>query len=290
MARSSLGLALVTVLLGLSLPPLALHIESKWLCREPRSSPDLDVEVDSVGEADFVVVLGYALKRDGEPTEVLQHRVKAGVRLWQRLWRSRAAPIRLVFSGGHPGGGERGNKSEASSMKDYALRLLTHDDEAKLREIATDNWVLETLSTSTRENALFSIEKIRAMAAAEKGCGDDGDGDGDEEHAGRRRRRQGKAQRVAIVTSKFHQFRSEKTFQKAWQDILEDGSEDKNNACRLEFIVPRVPEGEAASTSPYPIAYYSRSMTRRTINIFREVAAIAYYRARGWIELELSLL
>jgi uncharacterized SAM-binding protein YcdF (DUF218 family) len=303
---------LAVVCLALLLPPLALRIESKWLSREPR---DVDVDVDV--EADFVVVLGYALKRDGEPTEVLQHRVRSGLRLWKQLWRSRAAPRQvqsldntgsvavvpqdflragfhhtpvLVFSGGHPGGRERRNKSEAEQMKDHALRLLTHDDEAKMRDIANDKWVLETLSTSTRENALFSLGKIKAMAC-------------DDENAGRRR--QAKTQRVAIVTSKFHQFRSLLTFENAWRDIVEGTGaaeeEKENNTCRLEFLVSRVPEEEeedlhknnsnnseaAASPSSYPIAYYSHSMRRRTINIFREIAAIVYYRARGWIELPL---
>ena len=65
------------------------------------------------------VVLGFALDRAGRPSPPLEARVREGVQLLQA-----GRVDRLVFSGGHPGGGLRGGVSEAEVMKGFAEEAL----------------------------------------------------------------------------------------------------------------------------------------------------------------------
>ena len=108
---------------------------------QPRPRPST-ADADAVA----VVVLGYALARDGAPSPALEHRVRAAVREWERSAsreeedegnevedgggveknknKRKKRRVALVFSGGHPGGGLRGLRSEAEVMRDLAEKLL----------------------------------------------------------------------------------------------------------------------------------------------------------------------
>jgi len=72
-------------------------------------------EAQKAAAIEAIIVLGYALHRDGRITETLKERVRAGMDLlYQDI-----API-IVFSGQHPGSGLR-IRSESSAMMDAAF-------------------------------------------------------------------------------------------------------------------------------------------------------------------------
>lgn len=62
---------------------------------------------------------------------------------------------RLVFSGGHPGGGVR-VRSEAAAMAAYAASQMPEPQKEGM-------WILEEASTSTRENAIYSFKLLRCV-------------------------------------------------------------------------------------------------------------------------------
>ena len=172
-ARAVLALGAVAAILT----PLATrYVESRWLARGTQRNETLEG-----GEtAHFGVVLGYALEKDGTPTAALRDRVRLGVRLLEK-----GAVRRLVFSGGHPGGGLRGNKSEAEIMEAFATKIIAAGGDA-------GRFLLEEASTSTRENALFT-EKL---VSKEEG-----------------------ASAVVVITSPFHQLRAGLVFSKVFSKV-----------------------------------------------------------------------
>ncbi len=222
---------------------------------------------------DVAVVLGYALQRDGEPTKVLRERIKAGVALHQS-----GAARALIFSGGHPGGGRRGNRSEAEVMATWGKTLLPEQDAG---HDSVGGWHLEEDSTSTRENALFSLRMARedVAIAARRGVG---------RAAGAPRRL-----RVAIVTSSFHQLRSKRVFEAAWEDLRREWEERAGapGAMSAEAEEGRLLGGArsfgGADFTVVPVDEDLQCTVKdkyhRTTNILREVAAIAYYKAKGWL-------
>merc|ERR1712130_769025 len=92
----------------------------------------------------------------------------------------------LVFSGGHPGGGIRG-QSEAAAMETYAKEITSR--------FQPERWIIEDQSTSTRENALFSLRIA-------------------EDHQWKD---------VVVATNPFHQLRSRWVFQCACKEIFPPG-------------------------------------------------------------------
>ena len=139
------------------------------LLSSPLSSSDLGSSSSGEGSnallrpqprpIDAVVVLGYALARDGSPSQALEHRVRGAVREWERACRKEGKKeegIKLVFSGGHPGGGVR-SRSEAAVMWGLASELLLPPISEELK---TAKWILEEKSTSTWENAVESLELL----------------------------------------------------------------------------------------------------------------------------------
>jgi uncharacterized SAM-binding protein YcdF (DUF218 family) len=97
------------------------------------------------GAADFVIVLGQGLRRDGTVPPMLASRLDQGRAVWERL---AARPDRgerpvLIVSGGK-GGDER--IPEATAMAGYLLR----------RGFPADAIVLEARSRNTEENLRFS--------------------------------------------------------------------------------------------------------------------------------------
>jgi uncharacterized SAM-binding protein YcdF (DUF218 family) len=122
------------------------------------------------GAADFVIVLGLGLRRDGTVPPMLASRLDRGRAIWERLAVSadrRDRPM-LIVSGGK-GSDER--IPEATAMADYLLR----------RGFPADAIVLEDRSRNTEENLRFS----KAIM--------------DERRPG---------SRCVIVTSDFHAFRA----------------------------------------------------------------------------------
>ena len=256
------GACALVVAVAALLPPLARRVERSCL----EIGEDLtNKRLDEVPSLDVVVVLGYALERDGSPTAQLKDRVDAGVKLYVES----SANTWLVFSGGHPGDGKgkRGNKSEAESMNAHALNTLTsllhekqergNGDERggegreKLLERAKRDWFLEDASTSTRENALFTLKQM-VSEHPKGGVGDS------------------KVQ-VAIVTSPFHQYRSLLTFEKAYKQLERAGEIQ----CHVGLSVAKVEEKERGSSFAYELLH--------SHNVVREIAAIAYYTLRGWL-------
>lgn len=184
--------ALVAVLLSLQSIPLHPR-QAKLLEDCARDSPP-----------DALVCLGYTCDHErGLPSPTLQYRVEAAVALWRR-WPGAA----LVFSGGS---GERvrpGLPTEADVMAAYAERLLGGVVDG-LAGIS-----LERESTSTRENALFSLPLLNCSAGGT----------------------------VAIVTSTFHQWRARRVFQSAAKELGLD-------ECRFEIVaLPCASAGERAPT------------------------------------------
>jgi len=151
-----------------------LDILAGWQHNALSSGPYLP----ATGHADACIVLGYALCRDGTPSRPLRERVEGAVHL-----NDQGRVRYLVFSGGHPGGGIRG-QSEAAAMEAYAQTISSH--------IQPERWIMEDKSTSTRENALFSLKFA-------------------EDHEWKD---------VVVATNPFHQLRSRLVFQCACRELF----------------------------------------------------------------------
>ncbi len=69
----------------------------------------------------------------------------------------------VIFSGAHPGGGLRGSVSEANAMVDHGRQLLA-DQRGKTGKEGPplpEGWHKEEASTSTRENAMYSLQMAK---------------------------------------------------------------------------------------------------------------------------------
>lgn len=121
------------------------------------------------------------------------------------------------------------------------------------------DWVLEESSTSTRENAVFSLEECHRRGW----------------------------RRVAVVTNRFHQWRAERTFLAAAREAAARAAEAGTKAGGIQIFSARMPpELELTTQFPPPgRGFFARSkeLWRAQWNVVREVAAIALYFARGWI-------
>lgn len=240
--------------------------------------------VDGVGgeprpprpRVDSVVVLGYALNRDGSPSPALEHRVRSAVREWERASSEgedgargkgkggRRRRAKLVFSGGHPGGGVR-RRSEAAVMRDLAQRLLSEEQGGGERDISSD-WLLEESSTSTWENAVESLRILSDVLPEEEG---EGEGEGCTA-----------AFSVSVATSPFHQRRALAVFQCAAaarrRRRTKTGGEGNDRGGEAEVLF-----SISAAASPRPPPANAPERFGRAFEAAREVAAIAWYWARG---------
>ncbi|KAF8067143.1 hypothetical protein HT031_002190 [Scenedesmus sp. PABB004] len=231
--------------------------------------------------ADVGVVLGYALHSNGSCTRPLQSRVEVGVALW-RAGRARV----LVFSGAHPGGGAVGGQSEANAMADYARALLPEPP-------PDDSWLLEEASTSTRTNALRSLELIAARAqrppaaaqgerqrhaaqqpAAQAGGQQPGEGRRElqeqqqPELEQQQQPEQAPVLSVVLVTSPFHQLRALLTFRRAAAQA----------GARVALCVAAAPVARHAG-----YGHAALDAAADQLDFWRELAALAWYGARGWL-------
>ncbi|KAJ1640464.1 DUF218 domain-containing protein [Pavlovales sp. CCMP2436] len=129
-----------------------------------------------IAAADSIVVLGYSCDHvRGIPSPTLALRVEAALSLWRRTGAS------LVFSGGAGEQVRAGLPTEADIMASYAGTLLATGE-------PPPRILLERKSTSTRENALFSLPTLDCSRTKRT---------------------------VVIVTSTFHQWRARRVFQAA---------------------------------------------------------------------------
>ena len=185
------------------------------------------------GRVAAVVVLGYALDRHGRPSPALAARVADGLAAWRIVADDGAA---LVFSGGAPtrARAERAPLSEAAIMAAAAAEMTTGG--AKLTA-----WLLEETSTSTWENALFSVRLLKERGALTPAS---------------------TPPLLLIATSPFHGARSLATFRS---------------------VLARAGGGAVAALAPAhrPPPASAVQRAERVVEAAREIAALAYYAARG---------
>ncbi|GIL75836.1 hypothetical protein Vretimale_5549 [Volvox reticuliferus] len=200
--------------------------------------------------ADVAIVLGYALFRNGSLTEPLKGRVQAGVDAF-RQGRAR----HLLFSGSHPGGVVV-RRTEANVMREYAEGLMPGGRQA----VPANRWLEEDASTSTYENALFSL-----AICQQKGW-----------------------KTLLVVTSPFHQLRSELVFRKLVSELAAKGAA-VGRAEAGEMTAGRK-EGSGAMkvymarTAMFPHAGYFSPFANQLIDLWdwaRELLALAYYFMKG---------
>ncbi|GAX75347.1 hypothetical protein CEUSTIGMA_g2791.t1 [Chlamydomonas eustigma] len=185
---------------------------------------------DAPDKADVIIVLGYALFRTGKPTEPLKGRVAAAVNAFKN-----GKGDYVILSGAHPGEGLRAI-SEANAMLEYATNLLGMEPEK-------NKWIREEDSTSTRENALFSLKIVKSRGWS----------------------------KILVVTSPFHQKRSYWTFKKAVKDSGMDPSQLSVRMLRTSFV-GHIGYGGALQDTAVDCWDW-----------VREILAIAYYWVRGYI-------
>ncbi|KAK9823018.1 hypothetical protein WJX81_007764 [Elliptochloris bilobata] len=191
---------------------------------------------NTTGDVGFV--LGFALLSNGTPTATLRQRVAAGVELYRR---GRLSSV--VFSGGHPGGGLPANVSEAQAMEDLAVLFLNASAPARRA------WFLEDASTSTRENAVLSLDVAQQHVVPELD----------------------RWRTAVVVTSRFHQLRSYLTFRCALRQRLP-------RARRPQVYLAHVPPTMWRGALP---RFLDRLLWHCVL--LREVLALLYYWARGWL-------
>ena len=255
-------------------------------------------EVSPTEPVDVAVVLGYSL-RDGLPTLPLVARVPLGVRMFCS---GRARNVLFSGAEGQDAGAfgseahamarfavtllSMNHSSErcAPPLEEHPRRVALHavnitpvrdqrEQHLRVRELSSGglgsqdrsadfDWVLEESSTSTRENAVFSLEEC--------------------ERRGWRR--------VAVVTNRFHQWRAERTFRTAAREAAGRAAQAGTKAGGFQIFTARMPlELELTTQFPPPgwgVFARSKELWRAQWNVIREVAAIALYLARGWITRE----
>jgi uncharacterized SAM-binding protein YcdF (DUF218 family) len=209
--------------------------------------------------ADYAVILGYALHRNGTCTRPLQSRVEVGVALFER-----GAARGLIFSGAHPGGGLRA-VSEAGAMAAYAASLLPQPDSSPSPGV----WIHEDRSTSTRTNALYSLRLILEQA---------------QQQEQEQQQEQQQSLSIVVVTSPFHQLRAYLTFRRLLRDrgLLAGkpaaAREQQQQQQQYRLYVAPAP---FAPHHGYGHAWLDAAADQA--DFWRELAALAYYWARGWL-------
>ena len=153
-------LVLAGLALGVSLCVLGVNIFVK------SSVSDRIVTVEKAKDlnADCIIVLGAGLRPDGNPTWMLEDRIKVG----DELYKNHAAP-KIIMSGDHG----RESYDEVNAMKKYAK-----NEGVPSKDIFMDHAGFETYDTMYRARDVFGAKKViivtqqyhlyRAMYAAKK--------------------------------------------------------------------------------------------------------------------------
>lgn len=221
-APAALAALLTALLLGGSLDPA---IDAAHTALSGEAGPP-------AGRVAAVVVLGYALDRKtGAASPALLERVRDGVAAWRPVADDGAA---LVFSGGAPTTNRqrRAPRSEAAVMADAARALTGTDSTA---------WLLEHASTSTWENAVFSVRLLSDRGALP---------------------RSSPPPALLIATSPFHGARALATFRCALR------------RAGVDATAALAPAHRAAAVT-------ARDRAERAWEAGREAAALAWYKVRG---------
>jgi uncharacterized SAM-binding protein YcdF (DUF218 family) len=129
LARIGLVTILACIVLGITVSVVLLSKGNALVSSEPPQA------------ADAIIVLGSHANSDGSPTEVMKMRVGKAV----ELYKSKFAPV-IIFSGS----AVANRHIEAEVMARYAMDL----------GLPASSVILETRSTNTLENALFSKQML----------------------------------------------------------------------------------------------------------------------------------
>lgn len=115
-------------------------------------------------DADCIIVLGAGLRPDGNPTWMLEDRIKVG----DELYKNKTAP-KIIMSGDHG----RESYDEVNAMKKYAIK-----EGVPSNDIFMDHAGFETYDTMYRAKEVFGAKKVvvvtqkyhlyRALYAAKK--------------------------------------------------------------------------------------------------------------------------
>lgn len=137
--------------------------------------------------------------------------------------------------------------------------LSVHDGSLETQTVQREGkfvWVLEESSTSTRENAVFSLQECRRRGW----------------------------RKVLVVTNRFHQSRAVRAFRNA---AREAAARDAESAGEFEIGAAEMPLAlERAAQFPPPGSGFrtrGKELCRAQWNVLRETAACALYWYRGWI-------
>ncbi|MCR5429984.1 MAG: YdcF family protein [Eubacterium sp.] len=135
-------LVLVGIALVVSLCVLGINLFVK------SSVSDQIVSIDKAKDlkADCVIVLGAGLKPDGNPTLMLEDRVKVG----DELYKKGAAP-KIIMSGDHG----KQSYDEVNAMKKYAM-----GEGVPSKDIFMDHAGFETYDTMYRARDVFGAKKV----------------------------------------------------------------------------------------------------------------------------------
>jgi uncharacterized SAM-binding protein YcdF (DUF218 family) len=194
--RAAAAVACLGCLLALGLGSVPLHPRQARLFEA--CTPDLGLSL----HPDVIVVLGYSCDHlTGVPSPTLAFRVEVALELWRRTGAT------LVLTGGASEQVRTGLPSEADIMASYAGTLLGKGE-------PPPHILLERRSTSTRENALFSLPMLDCATTNRT---------------------------VAVVTSTFHQWRARRVFLTAAKDLGLLG-------CNQVLVHPCATTGERAPT------------------------------------------
>ena len=153
-------LVLAGIVLVVSLFVLGVNI----FVKSSVSDKIITVEKAKDLNADCIIVLGAGLRPDGNPTWMLEDRIKVG----DELYKNHAAP-KIIMSGDHG----RESYDEVNAMKKYAK-----SEGVPSKDIFMDHAGFETYDTMYRARDVFGAKKViivtqkyhlyRAMYAAKK--------------------------------------------------------------------------------------------------------------------------
>ena len=196
------------------------------------------------------VVLGYACDAAGRPTPLLRNRVEMGLELFVR-----GDVDHILFTGSHDGRAARGGRSEAACMRAYAAEVADRRFGAEARRGWERRWYLEEESTSTRENAEYSLRTLLFGM-----------------------------RRLIIVTNRFHMLRAVWTFQRAAREIEEraaaagEGAGEGGAGAPVSIAMGPLDAGaDAVPVSGLAAVWESQFL------LVRELCALVYYAGKDFL-------
>ena len=144
----------------------------------------------------LIITLGHRLTSDGEPTDILDSRVKRAIGLANSIKNKSEEDVYLLFSGGVPEvySNIQNFPTEANKMEELAVNYFKFPEE---------NILKESNSKTTIENALYTRDKMVIFPLNIKRC--------------------------YLVTSDFHMKRAARIFRRCLKDPLILVEDDTSN-------------------------------------------------------------